>query len=857
MRSKSEKHLPHPVQYMKRPPSCFYALSLMFGLASSTTQLLAQGTAFTYQGRLSDDANPASGSYDLSFALYDDWSSGLQQGHTATNVATQISNGLFTVTLDFGNQFTGAPRWLAIGVRTNGGGTFTVLSPRQNLTPVPYAITAGSVTGPIALDTNFIRAEIAAANSVALNNLSVLSNAVFDLSPSASVTDSTLYYTYGSDTNTLSIAASSPAPAYSSNFTWNASGFFTNNASGGLRRALYHDGSKWNLTLNAAGTLLATNAPSGLFGEYRTNLTMGENWVVTYQVTLRTNIHPATVTRTPVVWADDFGARGDGIKLYQVTASNSVVSAPNASFTTNDLGKTFCLYTDSTNLSYVLSHIVAVNNATNITLAPDVSRISVASMEAVYGTDNSAFVTNALYSLLPTGGTLKFGNGIYLFATCSTIDSANAAVINLPEPVVERWPFTYAPTNPTVTITIEGSQPPVVWTQIIRSFNHTVGRPWAGTVLYNVAKPRGATNSFFLHQPNPANDVSDQYFDEYGWARYFFRNLTIRQPVIPRFHGINFHRGGTLAAEYCVLDADIPADFFDTMARPKVFPSNIGGYFSGNQTNNTDQYVNVTNVAGLPIGVWTPGAWNYAGSQLREVQVYFYGIGVFAGEHTYLENCNFDADTIGMFVEITELYPYGIRGSSSAVVGVRPMFSMDPFPIVISTNGNAHFLNLFGPVFENDDFTWGWPAGTRTITDPLNYARGVVEGIDGLDNFKSDSTQLKWDSINSGVSDFGGRAVRNAAFAGDGAGLTNLNASALAYGKVPGARLPTNVALLNSSPGFSGSVSAAMFSGSGAGLTGISAEAITGGITTNIAFLAPGGSTNVLRFTNGILRALQ
>ncbi len=35
-------------------------------------------------------------------------------------------------------------------MRTNGGAAFTILSPRQELTPAPYAITAGNVTGPVA-----------------------------------------------------------------------------------------------------------------------------------------------------------------------------------------------------------------------------------------------------------------------------------------------------------------------------------------------------------------------------------------------------------------------------------------------------------------------------------------------------------------------------------------------------------------------------------------------------------------------------------------------------------------------------------------------------------------------------------
>src|ERR1035438_307469 len=105
----------------------------------------AQGTAFTYQGRLNSGTNAATGSYDLRFALLDAPTIGAQQGNLLTNSATAVSNGLFTVTLDFGNQFPGAGRWLEIGVRTNGGGGFFTLSPRQALTPAPYAITAGSV----------------------------------------------------------------------------------------------------------------------------------------------------------------------------------------------------------------------------------------------------------------------------------------------------------------------------------------------------------------------------------------------------------------------------------------------------------------------------------------------------------------------------------------------------------------------------------------------------------------------------------------------------------------------------------------------------------------------------------------
>lgn len=116
------------------------ALTAMITIASS-----AQTTAFNYQGRLGDGGAPANGIYDLRFTLFDSSTNGAVQGAALTNTATIVANGLFNTTLDFGNQFPGADRWLEIAVRTNGGGAFTVLNPRQPLVPVPYAITAGNV----------------------------------------------------------------------------------------------------------------------------------------------------------------------------------------------------------------------------------------------------------------------------------------------------------------------------------------------------------------------------------------------------------------------------------------------------------------------------------------------------------------------------------------------------------------------------------------------------------------------------------------------------------------------------------------------------------------------------------------
>ena len=109
----------------------------------------AQGTAFTYQGQLQNNGQPANGWYDLQFGLYDGPTGGNEFGGFITNSATLVTNGLFTVTLDFGNQFRGAGRWLEVDVRTNGAPAFSPLAPRQAISTAPYAVTAFSVTGTL------------------------------------------------------------------------------------------------------------------------------------------------------------------------------------------------------------------------------------------------------------------------------------------------------------------------------------------------------------------------------------------------------------------------------------------------------------------------------------------------------------------------------------------------------------------------------------------------------------------------------------------------------------------------------------------------------------------------------------
>jgi formylglycine-generating enzyme required for sulfatase activity len=117
-----------------------------------TSPACAQGTAFTYQGRLNGGGAVANGSYDLQFTLYATNVAGTAVAGPVTNTAVAVTNGLFTTTVDFGSVFTGTGNWLAIAVSTNAANAYITLAPRQQVTPAPYAIfanTASNLSGTV------------------------------------------------------------------------------------------------------------------------------------------------------------------------------------------------------------------------------------------------------------------------------------------------------------------------------------------------------------------------------------------------------------------------------------------------------------------------------------------------------------------------------------------------------------------------------------------------------------------------------------------------------------------------------------------------------------------------------------
>ncbi len=98
-------------------------------------------TNFTYQGQLIEAGEPVTDLVTMRFSLWNAASSGSQLGSDYTASSVDVVDGLFTVQVDSANfgasGFNGDPRWLEIEVYDAGWQT---LSPRQPITPAPYAL---------------------------------------------------------------------------------------------------------------------------------------------------------------------------------------------------------------------------------------------------------------------------------------------------------------------------------------------------------------------------------------------------------------------------------------------------------------------------------------------------------------------------------------------------------------------------------------------------------------------------------------------------------------------------------------------------------------------------------------------
>jgi len=115
-----------------------------------------KGAPFTYQGVLSDSGRPAQSAYDLRFRIYGAEAGGIALAEPVYADDLIIQSGHFVAMLEFGEGvFNGDRRWLEIAVRSADSlADYTILNPRQLITAAPYAITAANATHAYGMSLN-------------------------------------------------------------------------------------------------------------------------------------------------------------------------------------------------------------------------------------------------------------------------------------------------------------------------------------------------------------------------------------------------------------------------------------------------------------------------------------------------------------------------------------------------------------------------------------------------------------------------------------------------------------------------------------------------------------------------------
>lgn len=156
----------------------FLLLATWFSVAVPAGLLHAQAiSSFTHSGVLTENGSPANGLFDLEFTLHASETDPDPVGDPSMLLLTgvPVTNGLFTVALDFGpDVFNGEMLWLEIRLGpSGGGGALTLLTPRQAVRTVPqttFARRAGAaVTAQSAVTAG--RATVADSADVATTSV--------------------------------------------------------------------------------------------------------------------------------------------------------------------------------------------------------------------------------------------------------------------------------------------------------------------------------------------------------------------------------------------------------------------------------------------------------------------------------------------------------------------------------------------------------------------------------------------------------------------------------------------------------------------------------------------------------------
>ena len=128
--------------YSRRLATHLSSFAFAVCITSSLAAQSVTSTTFTYQGHLKAEDDAVAGPHDFRLRLYDAATAGQQVGGQIERTGVAVTNGLFSLPLDFGAAFDGNARWLEVEVKAPGVGSYTTLAPRQAVTAAPQSIFA-------------------------------------------------------------------------------------------------------------------------------------------------------------------------------------------------------------------------------------------------------------------------------------------------------------------------------------------------------------------------------------------------------------------------------------------------------------------------------------------------------------------------------------------------------------------------------------------------------------------------------------------------------------------------------------------------------------------------------------------
>jgi hypothetical protein len=942
----------------------------------------SQSTAFTYQGQLSDSGAAATGIYDLQFTLRDASSAGNAVGNSVTNPAVAVSNGLFTVKLDFGNAFDGNARWLELGVRTNGStSAYTLLSPRQPITSTPYAIEAASagsvaasgITGQVTYSQLPGTLLTNGSSSVVLNgnfggNASGLTNL-----PTTNLTGTLTDNQLGTNVARLMIAntavQATGTPVVTSGFITSATVI---NAGAGYiatPTVTVNDSTGSNAVITAtvsggAVTALTVQNPGTHYSAGAT-LTINAPPSNGYQVFGSANIFNGINTFSNA--GNTFVGDGGGLTALKAASLTGAGSLPASVLPANvallDANQTF------TGVN-VFGNNVGVGISLpfrNFQVRPAANRVF-----SVYGGSQGGGIgiesvndANTVNQLMEFRGTpYVFSIGNVAIGTGNTTEKLEVAgtdtvnsvgcsirVRNLSDPVggfigdaynsIQLG--MYNPSAGTVGVMTAGTKRSFFGFDLngkVGSLINAFGSPTYRNVLDDGAGNMSLSGNLSLSGTTASSGIvyagGSPLIHSFGSFNFFagsqagnlattgFRDTGVGVIALVNNTSGAYNSaigyaslyantsGGANAANGCEALFSNVSGNNNTASGFGALYSNISGSdncaygFEALFSSTTASHNTASGVFALYASVSgtdnTATGWHALQSSTNA------NYNTATGSQALYNNLSGDANAATgfqtMYYNKTGFYnsAHGSHALYQNVGGYQNAgFGYDALASNVNGYNNtaAGFRSLFNNT-ANYNTAVGYQALYSNTTGTNNVAVGNGAGINltvGNNNVEIANAGTAGEN---GVVHIGTPGVHTGTFIagvmnGNGFGLTNLSPAnilagtanisitgnaatattagiATAYsGTVADSQLSTNIPHLDGTNNFSGTniftdtivalntnnVISGSFSGNGAGLQNLSANAVSGGLTTNLLVLAPGGGTNTLCFTNGILRAIQ